>query len=374
MSYKGKEKCKDEAEATTSGPQNFGSTRPADSQSKNPQKKGGQGSKPNGAKTRDNPVEQWQPRQTKAGNPKARRSKNGRDRGGYKALITAVTDAESNSAGLKDALREQSEETHIQQEANMHLRRDLTETQRVLKEAEEKLGVKRSEIDLKHSDSRKTFRCQWTDSTAQSYKTLILLAVLLPVMFVGAALYLGLLEILLQQYMCTLFVIYEGLAVLLDRYLCTKRGCRAIFSARATHSYSTLEMKDWDDVDRRADTMSLRELKHVDPKYGVVKYTHTLNGRNVRRDAFGDLAPSNLMLISFELLSQLTTPLVMLARDQVTAWDRMEASAKSTHTINIDKDLFTTGCDVVGNTLQVAHGLWLQNHEARLGHFRPTLV
>jgi hypothetical protein len=194
------------------------------------------------------------------------------------------------------------------------------------------------------------------------------------VLIVAAAVYLEVLEILMQWQVLLTILIYQVAAIYIDRTICTRRGYRSMFSARATHSYSTVDMQDWDTGDRRADTMSLRELKHMDAKYGVVRYQYTLNGVNVRRDTFGCLAEAAHMLISFELLSQLTTPLVMLARDQETAWERMETSAKSTHTVNIDKDLFVASRDVVGNTLQVAHALWLQNRQARLGHFRPALA
>jgi len=147
-----------------------------------------------------------------------------------------------------------------------------------------------------------------------------------------------------------------------------------MFSARTTHAYSSAGLIDWDFDDRRAAAMSLGEMRYADAKYGLVKYTHTLNGRNVRRDTFGKLKKADTMLMSYKLLSQLTTPMIMLARDQNTVWDRMEASAKAMHAVNIDSELFTDGKDVVGNTLQIAHGLWLQSRQAKLGHFRPALA
>jgi hypothetical protein len=377
-SKKGKEKCKDEKERPEFGAKQYGTTLLEGSQSKNPDsRKGGQKWSPTGAKKRDNPPEQWGPRLTKAGNPSPRRrnpGKNGPGRGGDKAYRVAVKDAVSDSDGLRDALHEQAEETRVAQDANMHLRRDLLDVQEDLKQADTELGRRRNYVDQIHSETRRNFRCEWQDETPISYALFILMVLLVPVLIVCAAVHLEMLEILFQWQVLLTLGIYQVAAVFIDRSICSKRGCRSLFSARATHSYSTVDMQDWDTDDRRADTMSLREMKHSDAKYGVVAYSHTLNGSNVRRDMFGRLAKAAHMLISFELLSQLTTPLVMLARDQETAWERMETSAKSTHTVNIDKDLFVASRDVVGNTLQVAHGLWLQNHQARLGHFRPALA
>jgi hypothetical protein len=285
-----------------------------------------------------------------------------------------VKDAVADSNGLRDALHEQAEETRVAQDANMHLRRDLLEVQEDLKQADQELGRRRNWVDQIHSDTRRNFRCEWQDETSIAYALFILLVLLVPMFVVVAAFHFELLDILIQWQVLLTILIYQVVAVFIDRSICTWRGYRSLFSARATHSYSTVDMQDWDTDDRRADTMSLRELKHSDAKYGVVRYQYTLNGRNVRRDIFGRLALAAHMLISFELLSQLTTPLVMLARDQETAWERMETSAKATHTVNVDRGLYTAGRDVVGNTLQVAHGLWLQNRQARLGHFRPALV
>ncbi len=374
MTKKGKEKCKDTS-TDESGPSQSGDTSPAGSRSRSPDsRKGGQKWKPAGAKTRDNPPEQWGPKTYKSGKPKRKSGKNGPGRGGDKAYRVAVKDAVVQADGLKDALHEQAAETRIQEEANMHLRRDLQDVKDDLKQAQEKLGAKRDWVDQQHADTRRNFRCQWAEETERSYALFVALVIVVPLLILGLAIHYELLEILAQWPFGVALMLYLVGANQFDRYICTKRGYRSIFSARATCSYSTVDLQNWDTEDRRADTMSLRELRHCDARYGVLQYQKTLNGRNVRRDTFGDLAKCEPMLISFELLSQLTTPLIMLARDQITAWDRMEASAKTTHTVNIDKDHFVAGRDVVGNTLQVAHGLWLQNRQARLGHFRPALA
>jgi len=124
--------------------------------------------------------------------------------------------------------------------------------------------------------------------------------------------------------------------------------------------------KDWDDADRRADAMSLRELKHVDARYSVVAYRKTLNGVLLNTDIFGQLTGvPDFLLISHELLAQLNTPNVMLTNDPLVVQERLLTSVKSIHTVNIDKDLYQQGEDVAGNTVEVAQGLWYQNRQAR---------
>lgn len=161
-------------------------------------------------------------------------------------------------------------------------------------------------------------------------------------------------------------LLYQVAAVFADRYLCAKRGYRSKFCERTTHSYSSMTNKDWDDVDRRADAMSLRELKHVNARYSVVAYRKTLNGVLLNTDTFGKrTGVPDYLLISHELLAQLTTPNVMLTDEPLVLRDRLLASVKTTHTVNLDKDLYQQGEDVAGNTVEVAQGLWYQNRQAR---------
>jgi len=371
--WKKKEKCKDEPEIN--GSQQCGATSPAAGRCQ--QKQGRDGRKsPQPGNQRDNPKEGWAAPKNRRKGPKPtwapKGGKNGPTRGGDKAVAAAAADATSQALGLKDALREQAEETRVQEDTNRNLRRENFQILEDLKEKEKALGLRRNQVDDYHLDTRKNFACKWADETPRAWALFVLLVFLVPLSIVALAFYLELEEILIQWQLWLLFVLYEGDAIIFDRYVSTKRGYRAIFSARATHSYSSVELVDWDLDDRRAAAMSLGEMKYADAKYGLVQYNHTLNGRNVRRDTFGKLAKADTMLMSYKLLSQLTTPMIMLARDQETAWDRMECSAKAMHAVNIDSELFTDGKDVVGNTLQIAHGLWLQSRQAKLGHFRPA--
>jgi hypothetical protein len=362
------EKCKDEPETASGKPSGGTSRKQAKSvSSRKAGKKVGGKSPPSGKPTRDNPPLDHSTKLTKAGNPRRKGgSKSGGSRGGDKAAAWAVKEAIDQSAGDRIALHEQAEETRVAQDANMHLRRDLTSVQEDLKQAEKKLGLNRNRVDAHNEQKRKNFYCQWQDETAEATFTFWLFVLVFPAIFVGLAVYLEQFECLMCWPWMVVSMLYQVAAVYADRYLCAKRGYRSKFCERTTNSYSSMTNKDWDDVDRRADAMSLRELKHVDARYSVVAYRKTLNGILLNEDTFGKLTGApDYLLISHELLAQLTTPNVMLTDEPLVLRDRLLASVKTTHTVNLDKDLYQQGDDVAGNTVEVAQGLWYQNRQAR---------
>jgi len=371
MPKKQKEKCKDEPE--NNGPAQSGDMSPVWSRSTHRgTQKGGKKSKPTGSPKRDNPPLDHSPRTFKSGNLKKKGAGNrgGPARGGDKAVVVALKDAVAQADGLKDALHEQADETRVAQDANMHLRRDLTSVQEDLKQAETILGQRRNRVDQIHVDRQKKFHCQWQDETAEAYFTFWLFVVVFPAIFVGMAVNLGVFESLMCWQWMVVSLLYQVAAFYADRYLCAKRGYRSKFCQRTTHSYTSMSSQDWDDVDRRADAMSLRELKHVDARYSVIAYRKTLNGFLLNEDKFGRRTGSpDYLLISHELLAQITVPAVMLTDDPLVVQDRLLASVKTTHTVNIDKDLYQEGEDVAGNTMEVAQGLWYQSRQRRVRCF-----
>jgi hypothetical protein len=362
------EKCKDEPQ-TANGKPRGGTNRRREKSVSSPKagKKAGEKSQPSGKSTRDNPPLDHSPKTYKSGNPKRKGgSKSGPARGGDKAVAYAVKEAVDQASGLKDALHEQAEETRVAQDAAMHLRRDLNDVQEDLKRAETIIGHNRNRIDVLHEDRRKKFHCSWQDETPEATFTFWLLVLVIPAMFVSLAVYLDMFECLINWPCVLASMIYQVAAVFADRYLCAKRGYRSKFCKRITHSYSSMTNLDWDDADRRADAMSLRELKHVDAKYSVIAYRKTLNGVLLNTNTFGERTGApDYFLISHELLAQLTVPTVMLAEDALVLRDRLLASAKTTHTVNQDKNLYQEGEDVAGNTVDVAQGLWYQNRQSR---------
>jgi hypothetical protein len=257
-------------------------------------------------------------------------------------------------------------ETCVAQDAAMHLRRDLNDVQEDLKRADEIIGCNRNRVDLLHDTRRKNFHCQWQDATEEATLTFWLLVLVFPMVFLGLTVYFDSFESLMCWPFVVASMVYQVVAVFADRFLCAKRGYRSKFCKRTTNSYSSMTNQDWDDVDRRADAMSLRELKHVDARYSLLAYRKTLNGVLLNVDTFGNLTGKpDYLLISHELLAQMTVPAVMLTDDPLVVKERLNTSVKTTHTVNLDKDLYQEGEDVAGNTVEVACGLWYQNRQAR---------
>jgi len=70
----------------------------------------------------------------------------------------------------------------------------------------------------------------------------------------------------------------------------------------------------------------------------AVAYRKTLNGVLLNEDTFGRrTGVPDYLLISHELLAQMTTPNIMLTEDPLVLKDRLLVSVKTTHTVNIDK-------------------------------------
>jgi hypothetical protein len=362
-----REKCKDDLE-TSSGLPNGGTTpQQAGLASKGgPGKKVGATSSRPGRPHRDNPPEQFNtPRKRGRTASKVARPKGGRS-GGDEALAAAAKDATSQANGLKDALREQANETREAYLANRDLKYDLTCVQEDLKRAQAVLGQRKNAVDLLHEQKRKTFHCEWQDETEASTLSFWLLVVICPAIFLFLAFYLDQFESLLCWPWAIVSMIYQVAAVFADRYICAKRGYRTMFCERVTHSYTSMTTQDWDEADRRADSMSLRELKHVNARYSVIAYRKTLNGVLLNTDKFGKRTNApNILLISHELLAQLTTPNVMLTDEASVVRDRLAAAVKSIHTVNVDKELYQHGADVARNTMLVAEGLWMQIQQTR---------
>jgi len=365
-----KEKCKDEPESN--GQPRCGDMSPATARWSAKQEKAGLKS-PLPGHQRNNPREDWTPRER---NPKSHwvrkggGGKNGPSRGGDRAVAKAAAEATYQADGMKDALREQFEETRVAQDASMHLRRDLTNVTNDLKCAEEKLGLHRNRIDQMHDEKRKNFHCAWLDETERSLITFVLFVMVVPAIFISLVIYLDFIhQFGLFQFMCcwqavVASMIYQLIAVFADRYICAKRGYRAIFCKRITHSFDAVTQEDWDLLDRRADVMSMRKLLHDNARYSVVAYRKSLNGVLLNTDKFGErTGVPSFSIISHELLAQLTVPTVMYADDAQVVKDRLAISAKTTHTVNVDAYLYQEGEDVARGTAKVALGLWYQSSQ-----------
>jgi hypothetical protein len=167
--------------------------------------------------------------------------------------------------------------------------------------------------------------------------------------------------------LCAAGVFAQTLAVATTNRLCALWGHRTPWGPRPEHTVTSVSQQESDTQDRRSDMMSLREMKHAQAKYQWFDFGFASGGVNLNRDKYGERTGKPVRaLVSMELLRQITVPSAMLSRDLITLEARLEMIAKSTHTVNIDAELYKReGCDVVQNTIDLAVGLWEQHRQSR---------
>jgi len=120
------------------------------------------------------------------------------------------------------------------------------------------------------------------------------------------------------------------------------------------HTYRFLRFVDHDHDDERADSISLGKLKHKEAIYAMFSYTRPWTGKPWDfRSMIG--VPSDVFMVSCELLTQLTTASVMdlNAGDGLT-WEKIKYTSKSVHSVNIDRALTYEKHHVVPNTQLLA--------------------
>jgi len=113
------------------------------------------------------------------------------------------------------------------------------------------------------------------------------------------------------------------------------------------------------DIDMRADAMSLQKLKH-NPHYVLVKYTH-------RKGLFWWMGQSTHILVaSVEMVCQLTTPAIYgVGVPLKIAKERISMAPRSIHSVNIDRTLAVQGLHVVGDSQLVAYHIVASWYAAR---------
>jgi len=131
---------------------------------------------------------------------------------------------------------------------------------------------------------------------------------------------------------------------------------RVPFHMRLPHkrefTLKVLELDQREFPDLRPDVLSFGELKHKDPLLARVVIV-----RNWRR--FYDRY-SKTQLVSLELLAQLMTPKTApLDSDPATVWKRMNFSAASFHSVNVDRYSVLDRDYVVQNTVKMAYIYYL---------------
>jgi len=310
--------------------------------------------------------------------PKRNQGAETRESGANAKLSAAFNDLQAQEKGARDALVEISADKDVAEKANITLRRDLQEKALKLEEFE-------TRMQAEHRKWAQSFVATWEEDADKSY---LYLVVLLPaLLFWALILWINLDGCLADlvwvvnhddariQFAVLMQYVYCHLGWwITNRYL-TSCGRRNLFSPRIKHEYRMVNLTGYQHSDLRADSMSMTDLKHADAIYGLVEYSIRLNGRLINKDVWGQLTHRpGQMLISMELLAQLSTPTCMQSFDEKTTQGRLQAFAKSSHVTNIDKYLSWKKHDVVGSTVTVALGIWKDRLEHRVGYFPATLA
>lgn len=129
--------------------------------------------------------------------------------------------------------------------------------------------------------------------------------------------------------------------------------------------------------DLRTDATSLGELKHNKPLIALVKHTevtHIFGKTNAGYSSWhkGLLSIFSLELpgkttifpVSMEVLSQITGAVnLRMSSTPLAAWERIEMSAKSLHSVNVSRYLVFEGAHPVQGACLVAFGLFMQMRE-----------
>jgi hypothetical protein len=129
--------------------------------------------------------------------------------------------------------------------------------------------------------------------------------------------------------------------------------------------YTVLEYVDGDAEDRRADSMSLQELKHMDAQYAMVRV-------GIKTQDIPPLYKNEEMLVSLELMAQImAADTICTEVTDAEMYSRLLHRARTCHTVNINRYLsLNGGIDVVGNTCRLAFALWSDRKSNTVQDFR----
>jgi hypothetical protein len=310
--------------------------------------------------------------------------------GGQAALNRAVQDMVDRSAGADIALRDFSKQNEEQEaeiliqtgELNV-LHQDVLAANTTITELKDELAARdavleeeSAAISKDHQKKDEAMVVEWTeDAPVAWWRWLALAAVPAASLGLGVAITYGLTKSKFGVYessgawkLMTLGVVTaaaQTLAVRLTNKLCAFWGYRNLWGERPKHTLTAISRLESDQQDRRSDMMSMREMKHKLAKYQWFDFAYTSSGLNINRNKYGERSGKPVRaLVSMELLRQITVPSATMSEDVITLRQRLSMIAKSTHTLNLDAEMYKrAGCDVVQNTIELAVGLWEQHRE-----------
>ncbi len=292
-----------------------------------------------------------------------------RKRPGKPALAAEVSSLVQDVAGSKDAMREMAELRDEDLKEVERLKKELAEAEEDRAGFEARLVQIEEEVQEKHQKWSEKLECDFSGGDWEMRLSWLLLATTLTLCFLF---FLAEVETFELLTCIGLFLVYCTY-LLVENWLVRHYGCRAFFTKSVNHHYKFLAMYDHLHGDLRGDSYSQGEMKHT-ARYAKVLYTRFSNG-------WVTLSRPREMLVSLKLVT-----LAMTARNTDSrlapkdVWDRMYATASSIHSVNFDASLVlkrTSGdnskfCEIVTDSVDLAHALWMHNRERRLSHFRTT--
>jgi hypothetical protein len=133
--------------------------------------------------------------------------------------------------------------------------------------------------------------------------------------------------------------------------------------ATETFTYEDIEDEPMGDMlDARADVMALGKLKHKQ-SIGSVEYTKEIGFIPVIQKQINE---TTILQVSFETLAQLATPSNMSLNSTVdTAWERINHTARTLHSVNNDKLLPVFNVNAVQDSVILAYGVARKMHQER---------
>jgi hypothetical protein len=319
--------------------------------------------------------------------------------GGDAALSLALKDMADRSAGADVALRDLAEQNAELQEALREkvdgsqilangvvaadtimegLRSEVAELRSDITARDAALEEESAAISKDHFERDVAMVVKWEVDAPKAWWTALAMAAVPAITLgVGCAITYGLTKQKYGMYessgawkMMALGVVAvaaQTLAIRLTNKLCALWGYRSLWGERPVHTLAAVSRMESDTQDRRSDMMSMREMKHAKAKYQWFDVGYSASGVNLNRNAFGERTNKPVRaLVSMELLRQISVPSVTLSEDVITCRQRASMIAKSTHTVNLDAEMYKReGCDVVTNTIDLVVGLWEQHRQSR---------
>ncbi len=289
----------------------------------------------------------------------------GSKRPGDTALAGEARRQVQETAGCHDAMKDMAEQRDEDKREVDELKTALSEATSQVESAQARLVQIEGKVQRRAQKWAERLQVDLSETDWELRWAWLSLATTLLVCFCCLLAGVGMLEILA----CGALFLGYCAYVVLENWFARWLGTPAFFTKPIYHQYKFLGMWDHEHADRRGDSYSSGEMKHT-ARYARIEYS--------RSDAEGVIKPRE-MLVSLKLVT-----LVMTARntdprlDSVTVWDRMYATASSIHSVNYDADLRlkkTSGfdpkfCEVVTDSVDLAHAIWMQNMDRRRSHFR----